>query len=202
MKLKLDEVAHGLSLQMLTYLDVVVSHAPHWLGRPAKPAGVLYFHVQNPLLLTSNGMSEEEAKNALFRQYRMQGLLLSDDESVKLMDESLHRSAKSAVVPVEFKKDGAFSARSQVATESEWTTLRSSVRSQIRRIGKRIVEGDVAIAPYRLDKRSPCTFCDYRPVCHFDQQVEGNAYQALSKAASREELWRRIAQEAEGGEPE
>ncbi|TVY00525.1 helicase-exonuclease AddAB subunit AddB [Cohnella terricola] len=201
MKLRLDEVAHGLSLQMLTYLDVVVSHAPHWLGRPAEPAGVLYFHVQNPLLLTSNGLSQEEARNALFKEYRMQGLLLSDGETVKLMDESLHQASKSAVVPVEFKKDGTFSARSQVASRSEWDVLRGSVRSQIRRIGKRIVDGDVAIAPYRLDKRSPCAFCDYKPVCHFDTQVEGNVYQSLSKAANREELWQRLAKDAQGREP-
>jgi len=197
MKLKLDEVAHGLSLQMLTYLDVVVSHAPHWLGRLAKPAGVLYFHVQNPLLHTPNGMPKQEAHHALFRQYRMQGLLLSDEESVKLMDESLNQESKSAVIPVEFKKDGAFSSRSQVANESEWQVLRGSVRSQIRRIGKRIIDGDVAITPYRLDKRSPCTFCDFRPVCHFDSQIEGNSYQALSKSSSREELWRRLADDAE-----
>ncbi|MCD9023001.1 helicase-exonuclease AddAB subunit AddB [Cohnella silvisoli] len=200
MKLKLDEVAHGLSLQMLTYLDVVVSHAPHWLGQAAKPAGVLYFHVQNPLLNTPNGMPKDEARHALFRQYRMQGLLLSDGESVKLMDESLNQGSKSAVIPVEFKKDGTFSARSQVANQSEWDVLRGSVRSQIRRIGKRIVDGDVAITPYRLDKRSPCTYCDFRPVCHFDSQVEGNPYQSLSKAGSREELWQRLKDDAQRGE--
>ncbi|MFC5405128.1 helicase-exonuclease AddAB subunit AddB [Cohnella soli] len=199
MKLRLDEVAHGLSLQMLTYLDVVVTHAPHWLGRAAEPAGVLYFHVHNPFLHTANGLPKDEAKEALLRQYRMQGLLLSDGESVKLMDESLHDSGKSAVIPVEFKKDGTFSARSQVATPSEWSVLRSSVRKQIRRIGKRITEGDVAIAPYRLDKRSPCTFCDFRPVCHFDSQVEGNGYQTLTKSADRDELWRRLAGDNERG---
>lgn len=201
MKLRLDEVAHGLSLQMLTYLDVVVSHAPHWLGRPAHPAGVLYFHVQNPLLHTPNGMSPEEAREALFRQYRMQGLLLANGESVKLMDESLSLSGKSAVVPIEFKKDGTFSARSQVADRSQWDVLRSSVRKQIRRIGKRIVEGDVAINPYKLDRRSPCTFCEYRPVCHIDNQIEGNPFQKLSKAASREELWQRLIDSAQGREP-
>jgi ATP-dependent helicase/nuclease subunit B len=193
MKLKLEEVAHGLSLQMLTYLDVVVSHAPSWLGRAAEPAGVLYFHVQNPLLNTPNGMPKEEAREALFRKYRMQGLLLADGDSVRLMDESLNQSAKSAVVPIEFKKDGTFSARSQVASRGEWDVLRGSVRSQIRKIGKRIVDGDVAITPYRLDRRSPCTHCDFRPVCHFDSQVEGNPYQSLSKPGSREELWQRLA---------
>jgi ATP-dependent helicase/nuclease subunit B len=197
-KLKLDEVAHGLSLQMLTYLDVVVTHAPHWLGRPAQPAGVLYFHVQNPLLHTPNGISKEEAQDLMFRKYRMQGLLLADGESVKLMDESLNQTAKSAVIPVEFKKDGSFSARSQVADSSQWDVLRSSVRSQIRRIGKRIVDGEVAIKPYRMERRSPCTHCEFRPVCHFDNQVEGNSYQVLNKPGSRDELWQRLAAGAKG----
>lgn len=199
-KLKLDEVAHGLSLQMLTYLDVVVSHAPHWLGRPAKPAGVLYFHVQNPLVVTPNGMSAAEARDALFRQYRMQGLLLANGDSVKLMDESLNDSGKSAVIPVEFKKDGTFSSRSQVADDEQWSALRSSVRKQIRRIGKRIVSGDVAIHPYKMDRRSPCQYCEYRPVCHIDAEVEGNPYQTLTRAANKDELWARIRRSAQEGE--
>src|SRR5690606_27917578 len=48
--LRLEDVVHGLTLQMLTYLDVLLTHAQGWLGRPAVPAGVLYFHVHNPLL--------------------------------------------------------------------------------------------------------------------------------------------------------
>ncbi|WP_027088276.1 helicase-exonuclease AddAB subunit AddB [Cohnella panacarvi] len=202
-KLKLDEVAHGLSLQMLTYLDVVVSHAPHWLGKPAKPAGVLYFHVQNPLIVTPNGLSAEEAREALFRQYRMQGLLLADGDSVKLMDETLGGASKSAVIPVEFKKDGTFSSRSQVADEGQWNVLRGSVRAQIRQIGRRIVSGDVAIKPYKMDRRSPCQFCEYRPVCHIDAEVDGNPHQTLTRAVNKDELWQRIAKTAEeGGGPQ
>jgi ATP-dependent helicase/nuclease subunit B len=200
-KLKLDEVAHGLTLQMLTYLDVVVTHAPHWLGRPAEPAGVLYFHVRNPLIPSPNGMSSAEAQAAMFKQFRMQGLVLADGDAVKLMDESLAGNPKSSVVPVEFKKDGSFSARSQVADRNQWQVLRSSVRGQIKKIGKRIVEGDVAIAPYRMERRSPCTYCEFRPVCQFDPQLEGNDYQALAKAGSRDELWQRLGESAERREP-
>jgi ATP-dependent helicase/nuclease subunit B len=202
MKLKLDEVAHGLSLQMLAYLDVVVTFAPHWLGKPAVPAGVLYFHVRNPLIPTPNGLPKEDAEEAMLRQFRMQGLLLADGDAVKRMDVTLERQAKSAIVPVEFKKDGTFSARSQVADRAQWDVLRSSVRGQIRRIGKRIVSGDVAIAPYRMEKRSPCQFCEYRPVCQFDPQLDGNAYQTLTRPGSREEIWRTLEREADRvGEP-
>lgn len=200
-KLKLDEVAHGLSLQMLTYLDVVVTHAPHWLGRPAKPAGVLYLHVHNPLLHTANGLDETGAEEAIRKEYRMEGLVLADGEAVQLMDESLESSAKSSVVPVEYKKDGSFSARSQVADGAQWETLRKAVRRNISKIGKRIVEGDVDIAPYRLGKRSPCTVCEFRPVCQFDGQLEGNRHHALRRPANKDEVWEWLGEdEGEGGD--
>jgi ATP-dependent helicase/nuclease subunit B len=200
-RLKLDEVAHGLSLQMLAYLDVVVTHAPHWLGKPAEPAGVLYFHVHNPLLATANGLSPEEAVTQWLRQFRMQGLVLADSQAVRLMDESLKDpGSASSIIPVSFKKDGTFSARSQVADRREWNVLRASVRAQIRQIGRRIISGDVAIKPYRLERRSPCTHCEYRPVCQFDPELAGNAYQVLTRAASRDELWLKLARSAEGGE--
>jgi ATP-dependent helicase/nuclease subunit B len=48
--LNLSEVYYGIALQMLTYLDVAVTHSGSWLGEEAAPAGVLYFHVHNPLL--------------------------------------------------------------------------------------------------------------------------------------------------------
>lgn len=202
-KLRLDEVAHGLSLQMLTYLDVVVTHAPHWLGRPAKPAGVLYLHVHNPLLHTANGLDETGAEEAIRREYRMEGLVLADGEAVQLMDESLESSAKSSVVPVEYKKDGSFSARSQVADGAQWETLRKAVRRNISKIGKRIVDGDVDIAPYRLGKRSPCTVCEFRPVCQFDGQLEGNRHHALRRPANKDEVWQWLGEtDEEGGEEE
>ncbi|MBB6636218.1 helicase-exonuclease AddAB subunit AddB [Cohnella thailandensis] len=202
-KLKLDEIAYGLSLQMLTYLDVVVSHAPSWLGLQASPAGVLYFHVHNPLIHTLNGLSRGDADQAMRKEFRMQGLVLADGDAVTLMDESLADGGKSTIVPVEFKKDGSFSSRSQVADERQWGVLRRSVRKSIKTIGKRIVEGDVSIAPYRLDKRSPCQMCEFRPVCQFDGQMEGNSLRQLPKPGSKEQAWQWLegngAAEEEGG---
>ncbi|THF72770.1 helicase-exonuclease AddAB subunit AddB [Cohnella fermenti] len=201
-KLKLDEVAYGLSLQMLTYLDVVVSHAPSWLGLKASPAGVLYFHVHNPLIHTANGLSAVEAERALRKEFRMQGLVLADGDAVTLMDESLAEGGKSTIVPVEFKKDGTFSSRSQVADERQWGVLRRSVRKTIKSIGRRIADGDVSIAPYRLDKRSPCQLCEFRPVCQFDGQMEGNSLRQLPKSGSKEQVWQWLEENgAEGGDP-
>ncbi len=48
--LDLNEVYHGISLQLLTYLDVAVENANIWLDDDVEAAGVLYVHVHNPIL--------------------------------------------------------------------------------------------------------------------------------------------------------
>jgi len=198
--LALDEVAHGLSLQMLTYLDVAVLHSPRWLGRPAAPAGVLYFHVHNPLLHVANRLPPEEAEAKLAAKYRMKGWVLADPDAVVRMDASLAGGGKSSIVPVEIRKDGHFSDYSRVAGPERWELLRRAVRNHIRRIGGRIASGDVSISPYRMNRRSPCAHCEFRPVCLFDPALEGNRYHPLRKGKDREEQWRMVETAASAGE--
>ncbi|WP_340025204.1 helicase-exonuclease AddAB subunit AddB [Paenibacillus sp. FSL K6-1096] len=185
--LKLHEVYYGLSLQMLTYLDVLLTYSEQWLGRTALPAGALYFHVHDPLLTSANGMNREQAEQELMKRFKMKGLLTADREVVSLMDTTLDKGY-SSIVPVALKSDGSFYSSASVATPEQWGDLLSSVRSTISDIGTRITEGDVAIQPYRIQQETACTFCSFRPVCQFDEAVEGNGYNMLSKPG-KDVIW-------------
>lgn len=199
--LKLHEVYYGLSLQMLTYLDVLLDNAEAWLGRPALPGGTLYFHVHDPLLNSSNGMSREAAEQELLKRFKMRGMVLADREAVALMDGKLDKGY-SQVLPVAVKSDGTFYSSSSVATPEQWNRLLASVRGTLTDIGTRITDGDVAIRPYRIQQETACTFCDFKPVCQFDEGLEGNSYNVLSKPA-KGEVWDMLAGNTshdEGGE--
>lgn len=185
--LKLHEVYYGLSLQMLTYLDVLLTYSEQWLGQPALPAGTLYFHVHDPLLTSSNGMNKEQAEQELLKRFKMKGLLTADREVVSLMDTTLDKGY-SSIVPVAVKADGSFYSSASVATPEQWGHLLSSVRGTISDIGTRITEGDVAIEPYRIQQETACTFCSFRPVCQFDEAVEGNNYNNLGKPG-KDVIW-------------
>lgn len=198
--LRLSELYYGLSLQMLTYLDVVLTHAERWLGLPAKPAGVLYFHVHNPLLQSRNALPPEAAEAALRKRFKTKGLVLADAEAVYLMDGSLRgKSGHSELIPVAVKADGSFYKSASVATELQWEHMRAYVRKLIRRIGAAITNGDVAIEPYRLGKQSACTFCPHKPVCQFDPLFAGNAPRFM-KACAKEDIWLALEQSAADGE--
>lgn len=191
--LNLIEVYYGLALQMLTYLDVVVSNAEAWLGQPVLPAGMLYFHVHDAMVKADGPMSQEDLQRQWLLQYKMKGLLLAEEESVRLMDINMGNS-RSDMIPVGFKKDGSFYQYSSIASHEQLEQLRNHVRNTIQHIGVEITEGNVQIAPYLLKKNTPCRYCVYKPVCQFDTLFEDNRYRKLN-VYNKDELWMLLEQE-------
>ncbi|AWB45415.1 helicase-exonuclease AddAB subunit AddB [Paenibacillus sp. CAA11] len=192
--LKLHEVYYGLALQMLTYLDVILTSAEAWLGQSALPAGTLYFHVHNPLLQSTNAMDPEQARQEMLRRFKMRGLLLADRETIGKMDRELEKGY-SDILPVAVKADGGFYSSAAVATLDQWTALLGVVRTKIKAIGTRITDGDVAIEPYRIGQETACTFCSYKSVCQFDEKTDQGRYKMLSKPG-KEQMWTKIEEES------
>ena len=176
--LHLSEVYYGLALQMLTYLDVVISHSKAWVGTSAKPAGVLYFHVHNPIINSNTSLSEDKLEEEIFKKFKMNGLLLGDEEAVRLMDQTID-TGHSQVVSAGLKKNGGFHSYSSIASEEEFDYLRNHVRNVFKEIGTDISNGAIDITPYKLKNKTPCTFCSYKTVCQFDQSLEENNYRLL-----------------------
>ncbi|MFX3633685.1 MAG: helicase-exonuclease AddAB subunit AddB [Candidatus Pristimantibacillus sp.] len=189
-QIRLEEVAFGLSLQMLTYLDVLVTHASSWLGQKAMPAGVLYFHVHNPLLAVSNAMSITEVNTQLLKRFKMRGLVTAEAETARLMDDQLE-TGYSELLPVALKRDGGFYSSSSVVSNEQWDVLRGSVRRTISQIGSDISCGKVTIEPYKFGTKTPCQYCDYKAVCQFDPLFDGNEFVKLHKP-SEEEIWQQL----------
>ncbi|OZM58209.1 helicase-exonuclease AddAB subunit AddB [Lottiidibacillus patelloidae] len=178
-QLDLAEVYYGLTLQMLTYLDVVISSSKQWLGVEAKPAGVLYFHIHNPFV-DSVGKDETEIEKAIFKEFKMKGYVLADQQVARLMDQSFN--SKSDIVPVEITSKGEFHKRnSRVASNQDFQLLQDHSRKMIKSIGEEITTGKINISPYQLNKKNPCTFCSYKPVCQFDQGLDENEHRYLKK---------------------
>src|SRR5699024_9332632 len=94
----------GLSLQMLAYLQVVLARAEEWLGLAAEPAGVLYFHIHIAMLTEKSLLSDEKITDALFKKYKMNGLVMADEQVAGLMDTSME-TGRSDIVPTGLKKN-------------------------------------------------------------------------------------------------
>jgi ATP-dependent helicase/nuclease subunit B len=191
--LSLLEVYYGLALQMLTYLDVVLSQSEKWLGMKATPAGVLYFHVHNPMISGNDRISEEKIENEIFKKFKMDGLLLSDEEAVKMMDTNLEQGY-SQIVPAAIKKAGGF-YNSKIAEEETFEKLQSHVQNLMVDAGLDITGGHVHLNPYKHKQNIACTFCPFHSVCQFDPSLDDNNYHHLTDMKD-DDILQRLA---EGG---
>ncbi|MBM7647582.1 ATP-dependent helicase/nuclease subunit B [Bacillus ectoiniformans] len=190
----MTEVYYGFALQMLTYLDIILTYSTKLVGVKAKPAGVLYFHVHNPIISSKKIMTLDEIEKEILKSFKMKGLVLGEEEAVRLMDTSL-TTGDSQIISAGFKKDGGLTSRSKVAAEQEFDELRGHVRKLYQTSGDEIVSGKVDIVPYKYKKRTPCQFCSYRPVCQFDQTLEENNYRVIAPI-KQDEIICKIREEA------
>ncbi|WP_306454076.1 helicase-exonuclease AddAB subunit AddB [Evansella halocellulosilytica] len=178
--INLLDVYYGLAIQMLIYLDVVLSHSNQWLGKQASPAGVLYFHVHNPLIKSNKPLTIEQIEDEIFKQFKMKGLLQANPEIIKQMDTTLEKG-HSNIVPAGLKQDGSLYSNSSVISDADYEVVRKYLRKQIEHVGKSLTEGNIDITPVKNKQQTACTFCPYGSFCQFDPTLETNDYHTLNK---------------------
>ena len=180
-EINLAEIYHGLALQLMVYMDVVITHAQEWLGQEVRPAGILYFYVHAPLIRTAKILHPREIEKRINRSYRMKGRVLADLEAVTLMDERLKESGDSDIIPVAVKQKGGFHKNSKLVEESFLKILQQHVRSKIEEIAGHITQGRLDINPYRMGKKNACSYCSYKAVCQFEPMLEENCFETLKE---------------------
>lgn len=185
--LRLIDVYYGLALQMLVYLDVVLTQSETWLGRQAAPGGVLYFHVHNAMLSEEKKKEDSYIANELLKKYKMKGLLLSDEELIRLMDKEADGS-KSKIVQAGIKKNGGLYSDSKVVGEETFTTLKQHIHRLMMQAGIEMTSGIIPLNPYEQGQKKACTFCPFKSVCQFDPILDENNFRVLKKMNDEEVL--------------
>ncbi|WP_066068428.1 helicase-exonuclease AddAB subunit AddB [Neobacillus soli] len=183
----LSDVYYGLSLQMVTYLDIVMTYSKELVEMEASPAGVLYFHVHNPLISSKRMLTMDEIEKEIMKKFKMNGLLLNDQNVIRLMDQTLE-SGDSQIISAGIKKDGNLTKRSKVASMENFNDLRHYVRDLYQKSGNAIIDGHVEIDPYKRKDKTACTFCPYKSVCQIDVLVESDPYRVLTPLSNEKVL--------------
>ncbi|MBM7554098.1 helicase-exonuclease AddAB subunit AddB [Thalassobacillus pellis] len=185
--LNLVEVYYGLALQMLSYLDVVLTHAEQWLGAKATPAGVLYFHVHNPMISGKQKMADQAIEDEIYKKFKMQGLLLENQRIVQMMDTKLDKGS-SNVVPAGLNAKGGFYKYSKTADMDMFQRLQSYIRDIMVKAGTTMTSGEVKLDPFQQDQQVACTYCPFRSVCQFDPTLDENNYRKLQNMKDEDVL--------------
>ncbi len=183
--INLLEVYYGLKLQLLTYMLAVQNALPK---EQSLPAGVLYCYLRTTLMSFDGRMTEAELAKELNKKMQMSGWLLADSDVIQKIDDSI------SYIKVHFNKDGSVSKRdiAYVKTKEEFALLLDYIGESLRQAGQDIVTGTITIKPYRLQEKTPCEYCPYLSICHFDTTIPGYCYREL-KQQDNDSIMKEIA---------
>ena len=185
---------HGLQLQLVVYMNAALElEEKRHPGKKAKPAGIFYYHIQNPMVDGLGNETEAEIRNSVLEQLKLNGLVNDDPEIYEAMDTDF--AGNSSVIPIGKKTDGSLKATSKVASTYDFSVMSHYVREKIKETGKKIFAGDISVHPYALDGRSGCDYCPYHTVCGFDARMPGYSYHKLEKVYSAEEALEKMKEE-------
>lgn len=167
----LNQVVSGIQIQLLTYLDEIAEQENF------QSAGILYFNLIDTIVKADKNLSDEEIKQQLNKKFKMKGLIVADIDIVKMMDTKLAPSTYSECIPVYLDKDGNISrSKSSVLDREKFESLQKYTKHIISDISNEIFEGNIDIKPFYNNKKTPCDYCEYRSICNFNPNFNGNVY--------------------------
>ncbi len=165
-RLNYDELRHGISLQLLTYLLVIETHGESLTGRPLTPAAAFYVKLLRSLDPIDHPEDAPDPTDPTFPlKTKPRGIV--DVAFATTFDSEFEPGMTSQVLAARINKDGSTGRGSDLATEQELAALLGFVRKKLGELADQIIEGRIDILPYKLATTSACVSCDFRPLCRF-----------------------------------
>ena len=192
-KFDLAAFYYGLQLQLMVYLNAALE-----LERRAKkektvtPAGIFYYHVEDPLLELSGDEDPDEIRKQLLKELKVNGLVNSREEIIKSMDRFLQGT--SSVIPVSVNKDGSLGKASRTASTKQFAAMSAYAGKKMQELGSEILKGKAERLPYERKNQTACDYCVFRSVCGFDLKDKSMKFRRLEDLSADEAL-RKIEEE-------
>ena len=171
----LNEVYAGLQIQLLTYTDAIIKK------EDIMPAGIFYFSLLEQMVKAEKRMSDEEIEDMIRKNFRMKGLIIADVKIIKMNDNTLE-SGSSKLVPAALTASGTVNEKwTNGVKKEEFKILQDYIYKTIKDIAKEILSGKIDMKPYYKKGKTPCEYCEYKPICGFNPRQNNNKYNYINQ---------------------
>ncbi|MDO4488984.1 MAG: PD-(D/E)XK nuclease family protein [Eubacteriales bacterium] len=182
-EIDLTKIANGISMQLPTYLKEAMAIAGV-KGKRVIPAGMYYYHVDDPVLDVTEASAGEEA---IMDKLTLNGLTLNDSEALRHIDHMLmDKGVKSKVTGLKIANNGRITG-GKIACEEEFYGMLENTRQIMRDDAGRILNGEIRVHPYEYKQESGCDYCPYSAVCRIDRKIPGFKKRRISDYKSDED---------------
>lgn len=171
---------HGTQLQLVVYMKEALNRVQkEHPGKEAIGAAMLYYHMEDPLVEGSAGISNEAVEQKVREALRMKGILNSDGEILEALDTT--RAAKSDCIPLDYDSKGGLRSGVQAYDKEQMRLLSDYASYCLKDMGRKIKKGQIPLNPYMSGTADSCTYCAYQDVCGFDEKLPGHRKRCLEE---------------------
>ena len=159
-ELRLCEAYYGLQLQLIVYLAAAMRR------RDDTGAGVYYFRIEEGIVAEQSTDPEyiaEKRRSAM----KLKGMTLAETDVIDAMSTD-----SGDVINVKINKDGTISKYSQAVERDAIDLMIARTLENAARHVDGIRSGQAAASPARTRRSNPCSYCDFRSACHFDDNMD------------------------------
>jgi ATP-dependent helicase/nuclease subunit B len=192
---KLSDVYYGLQLQLLVYLDAILSNKEKYIEKGVFPGAVFYFRVEDPMISSDGELPPDKLEDRILKELKMRGLLLKDINIIKEMDKELD-NGYSLIIPAQIVKGSEIGDNTSGATLEQFELLRKFTRKIVMDLCEEMLKGNISIKPYKKKKNTPCAHCNFAAICQFDTSIRDNKYNYINDKKD-EEVWELMKKEVE-----
>jgi ATP-dependent helicase/nuclease subunit B len=185
--LQLDRVYHGLSLQLLTSLLVIQSNGPQLAGRKLAPAAAFLLQLlRSPQQVDHPSEAKIPEDPNFHLRVKPRGLV--EFRAIKSIDTHLTEGYSDVISVYLNKTDGEAGRRNatDAADPKAFEGLIHHVEKRIGELADQISTGEVSVAPFMINRQTPCSHCEFRSVCRFEPGI--NRYRILPPMKREEVL--------------
>ncbi len=180
----LDDLYYGLNLQMMLYLLMA------WKNGRGKydgviPAGILYFRANDTSPSLERDADADAVESARHAQYRMSGILLDDETSLRAMEQDL----KGVFIPCEQMPDGSYTKASRLMDLQSLGRLKGYTDQLLEEMARSLLSGEIEARPVSGLGYDPCAYCDYRDVCDITTGVQKPCREIGKLTEEQKQVW-------------
>lgn len=191
----------GVQLQMVVYMNAAKEAVGReYPGREIRPAAMLYYHIDDPLIAVDKEESDEAISAKILKALRTKGLVDISEDIIHSLDTS--DTPESDVIPVSRGKNGHKSS-SRVISEEGMRIITEYADKKLMELSERMAGGDIGTKPFEIRKSASnteydsCRYCEYAGVCGFDPHMPGYE-KRIMYADSDDTLLDKMSEELKG----
>lgn len=170
----LEDVSHGINVQMLLYLFTLCRNPnPEFRqaigleeGQAPTAAGVVYLSANIPVIEAEDYDSEEEILKKAADSLKRSGLLLNEEDILLAMNAEF---SPKFLAGVKRNKEGTPIGRALTDRES-FSQLYDQIAGVVEKITTELRQGKADADPIQYQSQNPCDYCNMRPICRREER--------------------------------